>query len=92
LKIIVRAFAQFRELLGGEQFIPVPQAETVRGLLERLGDDNPAFSSRALQNDGNLMPAVIILLNGRNIQSLDGLESRLNEGDVVAIFSPIAGG
>jgi len=37
-------------------------------------------------------PCVSILQNGRNIQFVDGLESELADGDVVAIFPPVAGG
>ena len=92
MKVAVRGFAEFRELLGEEFSVSVQVGESVGGLLEALESTNPAFQSRIRQSDGNLMPAIIILLNGRSIHSLRGLESGLTEGDVVAIFSPIAGG
>ncbi len=88
----VKAFAEFREQLGAEFIVSVQEGETVGGLLNTLGSANPAFLSKSRHNDGRLKPAIIILLNGRSIHSLRGLESVLTDGDVVAIFSPIAGG
>ena len=35
---------------------------------------------------------ILILVNGRNIVFLDGLNTKLVEGDVIAISPPIAGG
>ncbi len=92
MNITVKAFAEFRELLGKESSVSVREGESVGGLLDVLGSTNPAFLFKIRHSDGNLKPAIMILLNGRNIRSLRGLDSLLTEGDVVAIFSPIAGG
>ncbi len=92
MKVTVKAFAEFRETLGGESTVSVRDGEDVGGLLRALGSWNPAFDAKIRQSDGDLRQAIIILLNGRNIHSLCGLESKLAEGDVVAIFSPVAGG
>ena len=92
MNVTVKAFAEFRELLGKESSVSIRDRESVGGLLEALGSTHPAFRLKIRQNDGSLKAAIIILLNGRNIHSLRGLESALTEGDVVAIFSPIAGG
>jgi molybdopterin converting factor small subunit len=35
---------------------------------------------------------VVILINGRNMAIFDGIDTQLNEGDVIAIFPPVAGG
>jgi len=35
---------------------------------------------------------VNVLKNGRNIHFLNGLETPLSEGDVIALFPPAAGG
>jgi molybdopterin converting factor small subunit len=39
-----------------------------------------------------LRPALIVLLNGRNIAFLGGLQAVLQEGDEVAVFPPLKGG
>ena len=92
MNVTVKTFADFRELLGTELVIYVPEGETVRGLLQILGKRNAAFLPKILENDGALKPYINILVNGRNVKSLDDLETGLAEGDVVAIFSPLAGG
>ncbi|MDH5419483.1 MAG: MoaD/ThiS family protein, partial [Candidatus Bathyarchaeota archaeon] len=33
-----------------------------------------------------------ILINGRGIKALQGFETKLKEGDTVAIFPPVGGG
>ena len=92
LNVTVKTFADFREILGKELVMSIPDGETVRGLLQKLGNGNTAFLSRVLGSDGNLRPAINILQNGRNILSLHGIETRLAEGDVISIFPPVAGG
>ena len=92
MKVTVKTFADFRELLGTESVVSVPAGATVRGLLHILGKRNAAFLPKVLENDGRLRPYINILDNGRNVQSLDDLDTRLAEDDVIAIFPPLAGG
>ncbi len=92
MNVTVKTFADFREILGKELVMSIPEGETVRGLLQKLGNGNTAFLSRVLGSDGNLRPAINILKNGRNILSLHGIETRLAEGDIISIFPPVAGG
>ena len=92
MNVTVKAFADVRELLGRELVISIPEGETVRQLLQILGKKYAGFLSRILEPDGQLRPYVSILENGRNIRSLNDLDTRLAEGDVIAIFPPLAGG
>jgi MoaD family protein len=92
MNVTVKAFADVRELLGRELVISIPEGETVRQLLQILGKQYAGFLSRILEPDGQLRPYVSILENGRNIRSLNDLDTRLAEGDVIAIFPPLAGG
>ncbi len=92
VNVTVRAFADLRELLGKESELSVPEGTTVGELLQILGVKRAAFCSRVLESDGSLRPYVNVLQNGRNIRSLAGLETGLSDGDVLALFPPIAGG
>jgi molybdopterin synthase sulfur carrier subunit len=92
VNVKVKTFADFRELLGPEVALSVPEGETVRGLLRVLGRRHAAFLPKVLGHDGQLRPYINILHNGRNVKSLDDLDTRLAEADVIAIFPPLAGG
>jgi len=39
-----------------------------------------------------LRETVNVLVNGRGINLLSGLDTKLKDGDVVAIFPPVSGG
>lgn len=40
----------------------------------------------------NLKPGIKIIINGRDIDYLNGLDTQLKDGDVIVIIPPIAGG
>jgi molybdopterin converting factor small subunit len=62
------------------------EADSVGGLLVALEDAvSPAFAS-LLSKDGTLQPDVEVLVNGRNIEFLQGLETDLEPTDRVTIF------
>jgi len=92
MNVTVKAFADLRELLGGELAISVPEGSTVHYLLEILGRKYAGFLPKIMESGGPMRSYVSILKNGRNIGSLDDLDTRLAEGDVIAIFPPLAGG
>lgn len=86
----VRYFGPFRDLtkLKEEE---VPGGNTVRGLLEvleeRYGD---AFSPA--ENPVPVSGRLILLVNGRHIQHLDGLDTSLENDDILSVFPLIGGG
>lgn len=95
MPINVRVFATFRDLLGLKELeLEVGPEENLKliDLLERLFQKfGEKFRNKMLEN-GNIKPQVNIMINGRNIKFLDGLNSSLKDGDIVAIFPPVAGG
>lgn len=92
MNVTVRAFADFRELLGKELVLSIPEGANVEELLHLLGNGSAAFLSKVFESNGQLKPSIIILQNGMNIHSLNEFETKLAEGDVIAIFPLIAGG
>jgi len=91
VKLKVRFFATFREIFRArETDVALTGDATVRDLLERICA-TPAQRGQVFEG-GELKPYIIILKNGRHIQHLDGLATRLEDGDVVSIFPPLAGG
>lgn len=69
------------------------QAGTVREALNRLEKRfGPAFAAELLTADGEVKPLYNLLVNGRNIAFLAGLDTPLAEGDRLTIIPPAAGG
>ncbi|MBN2303788.1 MAG: MoaD family protein [Anaerolineae bacterium] len=64
---------------------------TVQAVLSDLCADNEALHT-ALFKDGELWPHVRVMVNGRDIALGQGLNTRLDESDQLAIFPPVAGG
>jgi molybdopterin synthase sulfur carrier subunit len=87
----VKYFADIRKLAGAEEHAWT-QAPTVRELLGQLSRRNGlAFEKRVFEG-GRLSSTIILLVNGQNIEHLQGVDTPLGPEDVIAIFPMIAGG
>ena len=60
------------------------EAPTIRGLLKLLSDRAGA----SIRVDGG----VTVLVNGRNVNLLGGLDTELRDGDLVVLLPPLSGG
>jgi molybdopterin synthase sulfur carrier subunit len=97
LNVSVRFFGSLRALVGKKvECVKFEDREeaTVEKVLERLsevyGKDfvEYVFDGRT----GEIQSYLLLLVNGRSITVLDGLETRLVDGDVLAILPPVGGG
>ena len=90
--ITVRYFATLRELFGGnETRVDAARARDVAGLLGVICD-SPERCDGLRQESGSLRKDIVLLVNGRNIAFLAGLDTPLDEGDAIDIFPPVFGG
>ena len=93
MKITFRAFASLREIIDtDEKTLILPQGEKIKGLLESLCNTYPRLRAHLFDPTGQIKPYFIILKNGRNIVSLQQLDTVIDENDVIAVFPPVAGG
>jgi len=89
----VRIFATLRQLVGAKEAeVEVEAGDTVRNVLAKLTAAYPALGEHVLDNDGNLQSSMNVLINGRSIRFLDGLDTAIQEGDQLALFPPVGGG
>jgi molybdopterin converting factor small subunit len=51
-----------------------------------------SFLNELLDQNQGLLTGTIILINGENIRLAQGLQTRVQAGDSVALFSPAGGG
>ena len=88
----VKFFATYREITRRkDEDIPAP--DDVWELLNSLGDRYKGFQAVLISPDGaDINKDAIVLVNGRNIEHLDGKNTRLTEADTVSLFPMVAGG
>ncbi len=99
-KVHLEVLPALAESLGidstSEEVISEPEIEeagSVRSLLNRLGDRHQHFRQIVLDSTTQrLTGRVVIFLNGRDLELVDGLETRLNDGDTLTLVPFIAGG
>lgn len=92
ITLTVRAFATLREVMDSELTLTFPKGATVRTLLAELTGRFDGLDKLLFTAPGTLRNLVNIIKNGRNIEFLAGLETILEDGDVIALFPPVAGG
>ncbi|MFP4589420.1 MAG: ubiquitin-like small modifier protein 1 [Candidatus Bipolaricaulota bacterium] len=91
----VKLFAQFRDLAGEDTVSVEPEKAplTIEDAISDLTSKCPQLREKLIDSETEeLQGGVIVMINGRNISYLDGLETQLQSSDRVAIFPPIAGG
>lgn len=90
----VKVFADLREIVKVKSHeIEVKMkrgkvSDVLEILLQRYGN---AFHDAVFNPDGGGL-RIKILLNGRDIDYIDGLESEITEQDILYLFPPVAGG
>jgi molybdopterin synthase sulfur carrier subunit len=92
MRIVVIAFANFREILGKERQLKARDGATVGELLETLAASSQAFREAAFDDGGALRDYVLLMINRKRIDPAQELFRQLQDGDELAIFPPLAGG
>lgn len=92
MTVDVRLFATFQEISSRSRL--KVDAPDVLHLLHELVDRYQALEPEIFEDreKPRLRERVKIMVNGRNIEFLDGLKTGLKDGDRVAVFPTIAGG
>ncbi|MCS6837035.1 MAG: MoaD/ThiS family protein [Anaerolineae bacterium] len=89
----IKLFAMLRDIAGTKELIvPFTPGQTVRQLTQDIAAACPALGEKMLTPDGELSGLVHVLVHGRNVQWLQGLETPIREEDQITLIPPSAGG
>ena len=94
MNVEVKFFTSLREITGKKvDKVQLQTAITVEELLILLsGRYGTEFREYVYNKEGKVQGFLSILVNGKNINALQGFSTELKEGDVVAILPPVGGG
>jgi MoaD family protein len=91
-KVKVKFFGPFRDLFGGRELeAELSEEVRLRDLLRQLCDTSDR-EKQVFAGAETLQPHVVIMKNGIPVRRPDGLETPLQDGDIIAIFPFLGGG
>lgn len=89
----IKLLAGLQKIAGEPNLdLPLNGIRVVRELTAAVARLYPAVGAEIVDETGTLTGKVHILVNGRNIEWLQGMDTPINEGDTVVLMPPIAGG
>jgi len=89
--IEIITFTKIKEIIGKKKFFY--EASSVENLLNKMFEEfGEILKNEILDINGEVKKHYRIIVNGRNINLLEGFKTILNEGDMVAFMPAIAGG
>jgi len=94
MKVEVKFFTSLREITGKKvDEIQLQNTITVNELVTLLSEKyGKNFREYIYNKKGDVQEFLSFLVNGKNINIMQGFDTKLQEGNVVAILPPIGGG
>jgi MoaD family protein len=89
----VRVYATLRDLVNAKAIeLDVRETTSVRRLLKQAGELYPGLSAKLWNEQDELSRSIQVLVNGRAIAYLEGLQTQVRPEDRVDLFPPVGGG
>ncbi|MHA1912513.1 MAG: MoaD/ThiS family protein [Candidatus Kariarchaeaceae archaeon] len=90
--VLVKLFSNYRPLFEETEYIL--EVATVLEAIEELDKiSGGVFKKEVLEKDGEtIIPRNIVLVNGRKVNFLDGVHTKVTSEDRLSIFPPTGGG
>ena len=92
MKVTVRVFGELTQILGRRHILELDEGVTVGTLTSRMADEAGLKRQGYLGSYKVGGSELAILVNGRNIDLLDGVRTALRDGDDIVLLPPSAGG
>ncbi len=92
MKVRIKAFARFREIIGSENTLEFDDGTSVLSALKSLSEGSKDFRDACFDKEGAVASHVVLMINGKRISGRDREAGVLHDGDELAVFPPVAGG
>ncbi len=90
-KVTIRIPTPLRTMVNNADEI-ILEGNTVREVLEQLTSQFDALNASLFNEEQELRHFVNLFLAETNIKDLQGLDTKVNDGDVISIIPAVAGG
>lgn len=87
----VKSFASIRAAVGKRSFT-VPGGITVRNALDQLVEEVPKLGEEIYNKEGKLKSSLHVLVNGRHVNTWNGMETIVESDDRVVVLPLVGGG
>ena len=92
MKVKIRFFARFRELLGTDIVAEPPSGTALAGLIREVAGRKRAGYDAIFDGQGAFREFVILMRNGKRVEAADADKVQVADGDEIAVFPPVSGG
>ncbi len=91
MPVQVRIPAVLRSHTGGATSVDASPG-TLRDVVSELAGRYPGLADQLLGDEGELHRFVNVYINDEDVRYLDGLDTKLGDGDVLSLLPAVAGG
>lgn len=91
MSVQVKIPTVLRKHTKGEAIVEASGA-SIRELIEEISGRYPEFREKVVGSDGELHRFINVYANDEDVRYLDGMDTKVGDGDTVAILPAVAGG
>jgi len=89
----IRLYATLRQIVGAKTVtVETQRGQTVGDALRALVAAHPRLAPSIWHDDGTLAGHVAVMLDGRDIRHLKGVDTPVGEAQHLDVFPPVGGG
>jgi MoaD family protein len=93
-KVKVQSFAEIKDALGKDEIeVEIGDNDTLRNVFEKLAEQYGSnFKDQIWNKLTGEMEPFLVMLNGKTYSSLHEFDTKVKDGDEIAILLPVVGG
>jgi molybdopterin synthase sulfur carrier subunit len=93
MSVNIKFVGALRQISGKSRIaVNIVDGLSILSLITQISQDNPQMKRNLIDQQEDPKPNALILVNGKEISVLDGLETILQDGDEVVFIPVIHGG